>query len=381
MKRYNIEREIKKRYGSRERDGDERYKMIYNGNGTGSGVTGIRVDANEIIAMGHLVRCMSIAVQLKRMGQKVIFIISENYAENYIVKNGFDCICLENHYNEKEKEIEELLYIIGKENIDRMLIDSYEVTACYMSEIRKCAGVIYIDDLNLFRYPADIIINYVDSADMIWYSNKGYDYDKEIFLLGSRYVPLRPEFADKRIHIRQTADRVFVTTGGTDSYNMLIGILDKMKECELAGMKKCVVAGKFYDRLGNLTAMAEEDNTIEVYHDISDICAIMRKCDMAVSAGGTTMIELSACGIPAVCFSVADNQMPAVNAFSEKGLIRYAGDVRENREKVIDNIIGNIRLMKDSYELREELSEKAKRVVDGRGAERIAEAIMRTGRK
>lgn len=353
-------------------------KMICNGSGTSGGVIGIRVDANEIIAMGHLVRCMSIAVQLKRMGEKVIFIISEHYAEDYIVKNGFDCICLDNHYNEKEKETEELLYIIGKENIDRLLIDSYEVTEGYMTEIRKYAGVIYIDDLNLFRYPADIIINYVDSADMTWYRDKGYD--KEIFLLGSRYVPLRPEFADKRIHIKQNADSVFVTTGGTDSHDMLIGILDKMKESELAGIKKCVVAGKFYDRPEDLRAMAEEDGTIEVYHDISDICAIMRKCDIAVSAGGTTMIELCSCGIPTVCFSMADNQMPAINAFSEKGIVKYAGDVRDNREKVIDNIIGNIGLMKDSYELREGLSEKAKGVVDGRGAERIAEAIMKTGR-
>lgn len=352
--------------------------MIYNGNGTGDGAIGIRVDANEIIAMGHLVRCMSIAVQLKRMGQKVIFIISESYSEDYIVKNGFDCICLDNRYNEKEKEIEGLLYIIGKENIDRLLIDSYEVTAGYMAELRKRACVIYIDDLNLFRYPADIIINYVDSADIMWYSGKGYD--KEIFLLGSRYAPLRPEFADKRIPVKQTADSIFMTTGGTDSYNMLIGILDKMKENGLAGMKKYIVAGKFYDRLDDLRAMAEEDNAIEVYHDISDISVIMRKCDMAVSAGGTTMIELSACGIPSVCFSVADNQMPAINAFSEKGIVKYAGDVRENREKVIDNIIGNIQLMKDSYELREELSKKAKCVVDGRGAERIAEAVMQMGR-
>lgn len=350
--------------------------MVCSGNGTG-GAIGIRVDANEIIAMGHLVRCMSIAVQLKRMGQKVIFIISESYSEDYIVKNGFDCICLDNRYNEKEKEIEELLYIIGKENIDRLLIDSYEVTAGYMAEIRKRAGVIYIDDLNLFRYPADIIINYVDSADIMWYSGKGYDYDKEIFLLGSRYVPLRPEFANGRIDIKPTACTVFVTTGGTDSYNMLEGIIYRMKECGLGRMKKCIVAGKFYDRIDDLKAMAEEDNTIEVYHDISDICGIMRKCDIAVSAGGTTMIELCSCGIPTVCFSVADNQMPAINAFSEKGIIKYAGDVRKNREKVMDNIIGNIRLMKDNYELREELSKKAKCVVDGRGAERIAAVILK----
>lgn len=349
-------------------------KMISSERGTGGSVIGIRVDANEEIAMGHLVRCMSIAVQLKCMGQKVIFIISEKYAENYIVEQGFTYICLNNRYNEKEEETGKLLHIINREKIDRLLIDSYEVTAGYMTELRKYTKIIYIDDLNRFRYPADIIINYVDSADMSRYSDRGYK--TEVFLLGSKYVPLRAEFADKRIRINKNADSVFLTTGGTDSYNMLIGVLNKMKECGLRGMKKYVVAGKFYDRLDELRTMAAEDDTIEVYYDISDICRVMRKCDMAVSAGGTTMIELSACGIPTVCFSVADNQIPAINEFLRKGIVKYAGDVRDNREEVIDNIILSIGQMKDSYELREELSQEAKKVVDGRGAERIAKIIM-----
>ena len=37
----------------------------------------IRTDANEKIAMGHLMRCLSIAKQLKEKGQEVIFFISE----------------------------------------------------------------------------------------------------------------------------------------------------------------------------------------------------------------------------------------------------------------------------------------------------------------
>ena len=36
----------------------------------------IRTDANEKIAMGHLMRCLSIAKQLKEKGQEVIFFSS-----------------------------------------------------------------------------------------------------------------------------------------------------------------------------------------------------------------------------------------------------------------------------------------------------------------
>ena len=342
-------------------------------------IVGIRVDANEVIAMGHLVRCMSIAVQLKRRGQRILFIISEKYSEKFIMEQGFECICLNNCYNEKNEEVEKLIHIIRERGIQKLLLDSYEVTFEYMSELKKYTELIYIDDIDRFRYPADIIINYVDSADTSRYSGKGYE--KERFLLGSRYVPLRPEFADKRINIKPMADSIFVTTGGTDSYNMLIGILKKMNECGLGEMKKHVVAGKFYDKMDELNGLAAEEENIIVYHDIANMCEVMQKCDIAVSAGGTTMMELCACGVPIICFAMAGNQLPALQNYLEKGLVEYAGDVRDNREEVIDNIVRKIKKLKNNYALRETLSKMEKDVIDGKGAERIAECICNISSK
>ena len=54
---------------------------------------GIRTDANDKIAMGHLVRCMSIARQLRKKHLEVVFILSENDAEEFIIENGFRLIC------------------------------------------------------------------------------------------------------------------------------------------------------------------------------------------------------------------------------------------------------------------------------------------------
>ena len=52
---------------------------------------GIRVNANDKIAMGHLMRCMSIAQQLAKAGHTVHVILSEPYAEQLVLQNGFAC--------------------------------------------------------------------------------------------------------------------------------------------------------------------------------------------------------------------------------------------------------------------------------------------------
>ena len=41
---------------------------------------GFRVDANEVIATGHLMRCISIALECKKRGQQCIFFMAEDRA-------------------------------------------------------------------------------------------------------------------------------------------------------------------------------------------------------------------------------------------------------------------------------------------------------------
>lgn len=335
---------------------------------------GIRTDANNVIAMGHLVRCMSIAKQLKNMGQNVKFIISERFSEKYIEENGFESICLNNKYDDKDSEIEELVRILKEENISKLLIDSYEVTMFYMEELKKNTKIIYIDDINSFKYPADIIINYADSASMSRYEGRGYKDEK--FLFGSRYIPLRPEFGGESIVINGNINSVFITTGGTDSYNMIIDIIKRMQECGYLDIDVHVVVGKFYEKLDELKNLSKENNHIIIYYNISDICSVMKKCDIAISAGGTTMLELCACGIPTICFTIADNQLPATNAFADKEIIRYVGDIRVNKDEVLDKIIKDMLMMKNNYNIRKDLSDKAKSVIDGHGAQRIAKCIV-----
>ena len=102
---------------------------------------------------------------------------------------------------------------------------------------------------------------------------------------------------------------------------------------------------------------------------------LMCDCDVAVTAGGSTMYELCACGVPSICFSWADNQIPGVSVFTNNGLMIGAGDIREGSNKCITAVIEGLKMYCGDYEMRARCGNKLKGVVDGDGVRRICEMM------
>ena len=94
-----------------------------------------------------------------------------------------------------------------------------------------------------------------------------------------------------------------------------------------------------------------------------------------IIAGGSTTYELCACSVPSVCFSLADNQVMGVDAFSKSGLMIGAGDIREGSNKCITAVIEGLKMYCGDYEMRARCGNKLKGVVDGDGVRRICEMM------
>lgn len=343
----------------------------------------IRVDANSKIAMGHLRRCHTIAKELKQYGIKVIMLFSDNESLNNLriidtERIIDDTIVLNVNYQDLMKEISKLNQIVSDTKANLLLVDSYYITKEYMaslSEIKCFDGhtllIASLDGLLKQKYKCDILIN----TDLGREDSKEIDILAHRRLLGTHYSILREQFADCKYIVKKRCKDVFLSTGGTDPYNIRYRLLSRLLvDFKDIGLTFHVVSG-VVNNAPELLEL-EKREKVHLYSNVDNVANIMKKCDIAISAGGTTLYELCAVGIPSISFSLADNQLEQVMLFEEKDLIVYAGDVRgEFFDDTYERIENNMTRLISDYNYRNELSLKIRNVVDSKGAFKIAQCI------
>lgn len=338
----------------------------------------IRADGNEIIATGHIMRCLSIAEALRELGEESTFILADDRSRDLIEAKGFSVIVLHSVWNDLNQETDKMIQYIKDYHIEKLLIDSYFVTFDYLNALREYTELNYIDDLNAFPYPVDRLINYGFMADRIPYADTYKKDDRQPeFCIGCDYVPLRREFQNVSYKVRKGVKDVLITTGGTDGFNVAGNILKQtMEQSEFQDISFHVVAGRFNKNLQMLHEMALHYENVTIYENISNMSELMQSCDVAVTAGGSTTYELCAVGIPSVCLSIADNQKEGVKNWEKEGIMLYAGDMESEPEQCIQNILEHLSTYMDDDSMRIEKSKNMRSLVDGQGAMRLAKLLQ-----
>ena len=366
----------------------------------------IRADGNREIAMGHMMRCLSIADALRKAGAEVAFVTAGPETKALLAGRGYAHTVLETSYKEMETElpvfqryVREFFHIQAPfSNTDRtfagssawkeretwILVDSYFVTGHYMEELGRWAKTAYIDDMGQPVWPVDLLIDYNIYGDRLpyrqWYSESEISLPQKC-LLGCRYAPLRAEFqGGRRSRVCDTVTDVLVTTGGGDQVNAA-GKLCRRLAREKAqgrhrGIRYHIVCGPFSQQKKMLRALSGEEPEFIVHENVTEMAALMEKCDIAVSAAGSTMYELCSMRLPAVCFYFAENQRQMAECFDRLTEIRNAGNMALEEEKTLDNLLAALDRLEQDRDLRGRIREQMGRLTDGRGAERIAAALM-----
>lgn len=348
-------------------------------------------------------RCLSIARACADLQKGVCFLVADTQSkillqERFAFPSEFEIQCLHSDYQDMEKELPALeramhLSCSSSEHIlpqkkPWILVDSYYVTAPYLEALRKWGHVAYLDDLTLFSYPVDCIINY-DIPE----NEKPDCYSAATrCLLGTAYTPLRSQFQNAPYVVRQDTEHILISTGSIDPFQVAEKLLDRVivkshikAEAELlsdsvlsvpTGYKYHILTSRLNSCYDRLVVLSNKYPNIYIHENVQDMAGLISRCDLAVSAGGTTLYELCAVGVPTISFVMADNQFSAVQTFSASDIIPYAGDVRIDVDRVLDAICTFLDHKQMPYNKRLEFSDKMRSFVDGYGAARIAEALV-----
>lgn len=354
----------------------------------------IRTDGNSKIASGHLVRCASVAYACCQLGMEVCFLVSDGQSESLLrnLTRGhapFSLIRLKTAvFDDLEKELPEVLSLLEQNKDTHVIyfVDSYYVTEKYLSTLKSLVKTAYLDDLQLFDYPVHLLVNYdvIPSARMPSYRSAYQNAEK--LLLGAAYAPLRPQFRNDPISVRKSVSDIFLSTGGTDPFHFTLKLINEVLLPSDPSLTDAFQKLSFHVVIGSLNEdkealyrIGKAHPHIKLYENLSDIASLMRNCDLAISAAGTTLYELCALGIPAISFSIADNQLIAAQAFHEAGAIPYAGDIRtafqESLQAILQFLFDNTSSLTSAYDKRKTAHVTMNSLVDGNGALRIAEAL------
>lgn len=349
----------------------------------------IRADGNAKIGAGHLMRCLTVAEALaEKLGGKpdVCFVCADEQSADLAKTAGFQAKVLDTDYQDMESELplwEQWLTcdmcqsdsMLGVEPEHIILVDSYYVTDDYLRKLRRYGKVYLMDDMQEHTYPVDAVINYNAFADEGAYRQlyaESLDGAKTECFIGSEYVPVRRQFLDRGYRVRDFVTNVLITTGGGDQDNIAGKLLQIIYRND---MDFHVVTGRYNPHLEELREMEKTCEGVHIYHDVSDMASLMQKCDMAVTAGGTTIYELAAIGIPFLCFSYARNQEALTEYIGAKEIAGFLGAYHRNQEDVLKNLQMLFAEYCEKKDLREACCEKERKMIDGRGASHLAEKM------
>jgi spore coat polysaccharide biosynthesis predicted glycosyltransferase SpsG len=118
----------------------------------------------------------------------------------------------------------------------------------------------------------------------------------------------------------------------------------------------------------------EKSLNIELIKSPEDVSKIYLDSDIAISAGGSSCYEIAYFGIPNIIITIADNQLNIAKELDDKKISIYLGIKHKIKKEQLDN---KVKELLNNHSLRKTLSKNGKKLVDGKGKERIVDFMER----
>lgn len=335
-----------------------------------------RLDANASVATGHMYRCISIAKKCRELGKECLFLLAENEYTEILQKENMPYCILNIKWDDWDYGIEKVKQCLIDYKVECLLVDSYRVTKKFFEDLAEIVPIFYMDDLCQEVYKVSATLHYSE-----WEQEKVlatlYKGTGVKVYSGMKYMPLRECFEQQPLS-EEKKYKILITTGGSDTYHITLNLLKTLIQDETVAKEPiCAVLGKMNTDKAEIEELVKNYSNITVLQNISNMDEVMRQSENAVTAGGTSVYELMASGVPFVCFGFSDDQKYFGERLEEHGNALWAGDARECVLQLVSNLKCQLmELIQMDLKERQALITKNRSLLDGQGAKRIAEILV-----
>lgn len=336
----------------------------------------IRADASVRIGTGHVMRCLALAQAWQDVGGRAVFAMAESLPaiDERLSSEGMQVVHVSQAAGsgDDERQTTELARL---QNADWVVLDGYRFEAEYQQRI-KSAGkrLLVVDDLGEVRhYFADLVLNQnVHGEDAMYEKREPLTR----LLTGARFVLLRREFTELQERAREIPPigrKVLITMGGSDPENITAMVISACGLVDVKGLEVTVLVGGGNPHLAELKELATKIGCeIRIVSNPQSVIEYMQRADVAVAAAGATCWEMCFLGLPAILIVTAENQRLGAQELGRQEIAVHMGMAKEVTE---ENIAAELQSLLVSRSRRDVMSRAGRRLVDGRGVERVLTAM------
>ncbi|MFW5469383.1 PseG/SpsG family protein [Knoellia sp. CPCC 206435] len=332
---------------------------------------GIRADASPLLGVGHVVRCLALAEELAGRGCTVTLLGSVDvpWLRDRLAAVPLPVV-------PAPDDAGSLVSLAQELGMQVLVVDGYELDPATGSRAR--AGGLTVLALHDGSFGAG------QDADVYLDQNFGATShpagtDGRVALAGVEHALFRREILELATQPRREPGRASVVGvfGGTDPQGAAAVVTPLVLATGVPVDVTCVVARP------ELREVVEglphgESQTVTAVAPTPDIMGLASRSTVTVSAAGSSIWELLHLGVPTGIVAVVDNQEQAYADVTSRGVAAAVGVLDELRSSEAARTRSTEvlhRLLTDP-DRRRGLGDNARRLVDGQGRRRVADALL-----
>lgn len=343
----------------------------------------LRADASPALGTGHVRRCLALAHALREAGADVRLATRSLGFDTAALARaaGFPTVVVDaagraglsaraDHVDDAHATAAAL----AADPPHWIVVDHYGLGARWHTAVARALGcrVAVIDDLADRELRCDLLVDHNHCADhRAKYAGR---LDAGTPLLGGpRYALLGPAYADApRCEIHDEVRSLGIFMGGLDAAGASTLVLRAIGDAGFDGPVE-VVSSAASPGLDTLRAAAAARPHTTLRLDLPELSAFFARHDVQVGAGGGATWERCCIGAPTLALVVADNQRVVVPELAAIGVV-----AAPQPEDALDcaAVARALRALIGNASTRRSLAERARALVDGHGARRVALRLL-----